>query len=264
MLMTHRLQVLIVKIRILHHPVRSLRYCRRTSTRRLTNLSRMSNPSFNLLLENLVRHSHHLGMFNSAEPPKLLNNQIISGSGPKDLPLVNIVQSLLVLLSTRKQLASDALWCFSIMNTVQKWMSKLLFALNGDLQKMSLSVSLMDLKTSIIRLTFIVEEGSFWAKAAPRAWTTSLLKVQRHSLLTKQNMLSDTLKKIGMDLYDLSITQWWDRLKLDEDIWDYADGIMRDVKIQEEVTSISAQFLGDRWLGSIKEAKKHWHIYNRG
>ncbi|GJS65699.1 integrase, catalytic region, zinc finger, CCHC-type containing protein [Tanacetum coccineum] len=124
----------------------------------------------------------------------------------KDHPLDNIVGNPSRPVSTRKQLASDALWCcfhtklskvgpknFKMAMIedccssqareihdmiILKWMSKTSF-LNGESSKRSsLSVSLKDLKTRINPTHAIAEEGSLWAKAGTKAWYDTLSKFQ--------------------------------------------------------------------------------------
>ncbi|GKF66103.1 hypothetical protein Tco_0192620, partial [Tanacetum coccineum] len=94
----------------------------------------------------------------------------------------------------------------------------------------------------------------------------------RGIFINQAKYVLETLKKYGIDLSDPVDTLMVDRLKLDEDLMGilvdqtrfrrmvgslmyltasrpdlvFAMRIMRDVKIQEESTSGSAQFLGDR------------------
>ncbi|GJX43989.1 hypothetical protein Tco_0260665 [Tanacetum coccineum] len=87
--------------------------------------------------------------------------------------------------------------------------------------------------------------------------TTSLSKSQRHFI--NQAKYASKLKKYGIDLLTLSITKWWIRLKLDEDLMgitvgpntileeSYADAAHAGCQDQEKYVG-SARFLEIDWL----------------
>ncbi|GJR94156.1 retrovirus-related pol polyprotein from transposon TNT 1-94 [Tanacetum coccineum] len=86
----------------MHHPVRHQGIGRKNPLSKTPqSLTMLYILHLTLLLENLVRHSHHLGMLIQRNPTKLLNHQIISEDGPKITLLITSLAIHLVLLNPK-------------------------------------------------------------------------------------------------------------------------------------------------------------------
>ncbi|GJW02919.1 copia protein [Tanacetum coccineum] len=159
----------------------------------------------------------------------------------KDHPLDNIVGNPSRPVSTRKQLASDALWCcyHTVLSKVEPKNFKM--AVNEDSWFKAMQDEIhefdrlkMDVKTAFLNddlqeEVFVSQPEGFEDQDNPthvyrlKKALYGLKQAQGHvpeaSLLTKQNMLSKTLKEI-LELIspDPVDTPMVDRLKLDEDL----------------------------------------------
>ncbi|GJW75699.1 retrovirus-related pol polyprotein from transposon TNT 1-94 [Tanacetum coccineum] len=190
------------------------------------------------------------GNVNAAEPIQVNYPPDHIRRWTKDHPLDNIVGNPSRPVSTRKQLASDALWCWKLdeYGDVLKNKARLVAKgyrqeedgcqklpfLNGDLQEevfVSQPEGFEDQEnpTHVYRL----KKALYGLKQAPRAWYDTLSKFLMANnffkgavdptpegiVINQAKVCSlETLKKYGMDLSDPVDTPMVDRLKLDEDL----------------------------------------------
>ncbi|GJT68354.1 copia protein [Tanacetum coccineum] len=184
------------------------------------------------------------GNVNSAEPNQVNYPPDHLRRWTKDHPLDNIIGNPSRPVSTRKQLASDALWCcFHTELSKVKPKNFKMVVIEDSVSSLQMKfTNLIDLKvmyktTNSVRCKGITSgEGiDFEESFAPVA----RIEANRIYIATAGKTKN------------ISSTRWMSTLTF------LNDAIMRDVKIPREGNFGSAQFLGYRLLAGIKEATKH-------
>ncbi|GJZ27595.1 integrase, catalytic region, zinc finger, CCHC-type containing protein [Tanacetum coccineum] len=156
------------------------------------------------------------GDVSTTEPNQVIQPHDHLGKWTKDHPIDNVISNPSRSVSTRKQLATDALWCFyhSVLSKVEPKNFK------TDVSEACWFEAIQPEgfvdpyhPTHVYRL----KKALYGLKQAPQAWYDTLSRFLLYNKFSKVVVDLTILKQYGMDSYDPVDTPMVDRSKLDEE-----------------------------------------------